>query len=89
MSSIVAGIAGVLLSVVGLAAFLTLKNDPLFISEISSNLLFANGKGINAICIGILFEGIASVVILSFILMQYWKGVSAKVFLKRHKLPSS
>jgi len=65
-------ISGTLTSLIGGDAYLV---------NLSQNFLFGGGNpSMYQFCIGLLFEGIASSVIITFTLMQYWKDRSLKHF---------
>lgn len=63
----------VVLSVVSFAAYVTLF-DPDFIQNFKGGLLLNNNISLRNACIALLFEGMASNVIISFATMQYWKS---------------
>lgn len=65
---------GVFLSVIGLVAFIYIKGGSRFIDTLSEGFLFGGKPTINEYCIGLLFEGIASAVIVVFIAMQFWRS---------------
>ena len=73
-SAVLTGGLAVLLSVVCLALFLSRKS-PEYIEMLAGDLLMANGSLAGHVCMAILVEGMASVIIITFILMQYWKEV--------------
>jgi len=73
-SIFVANILNVALSVLALF-FYMLFIDINFFESFSNGFLFGNASTITQICLGILIEGFAGSAILSFAIMQYWKGV--------------
>jgi hypothetical protein len=68
---------GVFLSVFGLRQYIMLRGGAEYIKQLSDAFLFGNNPTVNEYCIGLFFEGIASSVIATFILMQYWKSRTA------------
>lgn len=71
---------GVVLSVAGLYLYITFKGGTPYLAKLSQNFLFGAEPSIYKYCIGLLFEGIASSVIIAFTLMQYWKDKPVKGF---------
>lgn len=71
---------GVALSVAGLYVYIALKGGTPYLAKLSQNFLFGAEPSIYKYCIGLLFEGIASSVIIAFTLMQYWKDRPVKGF---------
>jgi hypothetical protein len=65
---------GVALSVIGLRQYIVFKGGAEYIKSLSEAFLFGNDPSVNEYCIGLFFEGIASSIIATFILMQYWKN---------------
>jgi hypothetical protein len=56
-----------------------MKGGNAYLSKLSGNFLFGGGNPtMNQYCIGLLFEGIASSIIITFTLMQYWKDYPVK-----------
>lgn len=64
---------GVFMSVIGLRLYIAIKGGDAYIKNLSDVFLFGSDPSANEYCIGLFFEGIASAVIATFILMQYWK----------------
>jgi hypothetical protein len=74
ISGSLTSLIGVFLSVVGLLIYISMKGGNAYLSKLSGNFLFGGGNPtMNQYCIGLLFEGIASSIIITFTLMQYWK----------------
>jgi hypothetical protein len=79
ISGTLTSLIGVVLSVVGLMIYISLKGGNVYLSKLSGNFLFGGGSpSMNQYCIGLLFEGIASSIIITFTLMQYWKSRTVK-----------
>jgi len=67
-------ILGVLLSVIGLFFYIYLRGGVNYIDTLSEDFLFGGKPTANQYCIGVLFEGLASAVIVVFITMQLWRN---------------
>jgi hypothetical protein len=65
---------GVFLSICGLLALIYAKGGTNYISNLSHDFLFGGNPTVNEYCFSVLFEGLASAVIVVFIAMQYWRG---------------
>lgn len=72
------GIIGVFLGIVGLIIFIYIKGGESYLSRLSDTFFFGKDNNIIKYCSVLFFEGIASSLIGSFTLMQYWKGVELK-----------
>ena len=64
---------GVLLSVLALLFYIYYKGGDAYIANLSEKFLFG-GTGVNEYTIGLLFEGLASGMIVVFITLQIWRG---------------
>lgn len=74
ISGTLTSLIGVFLSVAGLLAYINIKGGNVYLEKLSENFLFGGGEpSMYQYCIGLLFEGIASSIIITFTLMQYWK----------------
>jgi hypothetical protein len=81
ISGTLTSLIGVVLSVVGLMIYISIRGGDAYLSKLSANFLFGGGfPSMNQYCIGLLFEGIASSIIITFTLMQYWKDRPVKGF---------
>lgn len=69
--------AGVFLSIIGLVAYIHLRGGDEYVNNLSQDLLFGGKPTANQYCIGILFEGIASALIVVFVSVQYWRSKMA------------
>ena len=72
------GILGVILGIIGLIVFVYLKGGETYLSRLSDTFFFVGKTNIIKYCSVLFFEGIASSLIGSFVLMQYWKDVVIK-----------
>ncbi|WP_428224127.1 hypothetical protein [Flavobacterium sp.] len=81
ISGTITSLVGVFLSVAGLLAYISFKGGNEYLNQLSKNFLFGGGEpSMYQYCIGLLFEGIASSIIITFTLMQYWKDRPLKHF---------
>ncbi len=81
ISGTLTSLIGVALSVAGLLAYISIKGGDIYLEKLSENFLFGGGEpSMYQYCIGLLFEGIASSIIITFTLMQYWKDRPVKHF---------
>lgn len=69
----ITAISGVLFSVVGLLTYIYLRGGNEYINNLSGEFLFGGSPTANEYCIGVLFEGLASAVIVVFVAMQLWR----------------
>lgn len=77
LSSGITALIGVFLSVAGLLAYLYLRGGDAYIDNLSGEFLFGGTPTTNEYCFGVLFEGIASAVIIVFVAMQLWRKKTA------------
>ncbi len=81
ISGTITSLIGVALSVAGLLAYISFKGGNEYLTQLSKNFLFGGGEpSMYQYCLGLLFEGIASSIIITFTLMQYWKDRPLKHF---------
>ena len=74
LSAGITAILGVLFSVVGLLFYIYLRGGDSYINSLSGDFLFGGKPSANQYCIGVLFEGLASAVIVVFVTMQLWRN---------------
>jgi hypothetical protein len=72
------GVIGVFLGIVGLIVFIYIKGGESYLDRLSNTFFFGEDNNIIKYCSILFFEGIASSLIGSFTLMQYWKDVELK-----------
>ena len=77
LSASVTALCGVALSILGLVAYIYLRGGDSYIDNFSEDLLFGGKPSANQYCIGILFEGIASALIVVFVSVQFWRSKMA------------
>jgi hypothetical protein len=73
LSAGLTAVLGVVISVVGLLVYIYSKGGSAYISRLSEQFLFG-GASVNEYCFGLLFEGLASSIIVVFITMQFWRN---------------
>jgi len=72
------GVIGVFLGIVGLIIFIYIKGGESYLDKLSDTFFFGEDNNTIKYCSILFFEGIASSLIGSFTLMQYWKDVELK-----------
>lgn len=74
VSGALTSLIGVALSVAALLAYISFRGGNEYLENLSKNFLFGGGApSMYQYCIGLLFEGIASSIIITFTVMQYYK----------------
>ena len=71
-SAMKTSLIGVFLSVFGLLIYSYLKGGDSYVESLSKTFLFTGNPSIVTYCICLLFEGIASSVLVTMLLMLYW-----------------
>lgn len=75
LSAVITSIFGAVLSVSALLAYIHFRGGDVFLKKLSHGFIFGGGElSIEQYCIGLFFESVAASLIVSFCLMQYWKG---------------
>lgn len=74
ISALFTSINGVILSVIGLVIYSYLQGGDAFVQSLSEMFLFGGNPSIDMYSISLLFEGIASSVIVTLLLMLYWNN---------------
>lgn len=75
VAAIVTSMIGALLSIASLLGYIYYKGGAEYLETLSEAFLFGGGTlSIYQYCIGLLFEAVAASMIVSFCLMQFWKG---------------
>lgn len=72
-SAAATALIGVILAIVALVAYIHIRGGDTYIKNFSEDLLFGGEPTANQYCLGILFEGIASALIVVFVSVQYWR----------------
>lgn len=71
VSAMTTSLVGVFLSIIGLAFYSYMRGGDSYIQSLSKSFLFGGSPTINTYCLTLLFEGIASSVIVTFLLIIY------------------
>jgi hypothetical protein len=72
VSALFTSLTGVFLSIAGLIVYSYIKGGDDYIHTLSKTFLFGGNASVMGYALSLLFEGIASAVIVSFILILYW-----------------
>jgi hypothetical protein len=72
VSALFTSLSGVFLSIVGLIIYSYIKGGDIYIESLSKTFLFGGNPSVMTYSISLLFEGIVSAVIVTFMLMLYW-----------------
>ena len=67
------GIIGIVLGIIGLALYIQFRGGDSFVPTLSKDFLFGGTPTIGEYCFSLLFEGLASVLMVVFINIQYWR----------------
>ena len=74
ISAMTTCVIGIVLSIIGLLIFSYSYGGDSYIQSLSESFLFGGNPSINTYCISLFFEGIASSVIVTLMLMTYWNS---------------
>lgn len=74
VSAMTTCVIGVSLSIIGLLIFSNSYGGSNYIKELSESFLFGGNPSVTTYCLSLFFEGIASAVIVTFMLMTYWNS---------------
>ncbi|WP_278034335.1 hypothetical protein [Flavobacterium nitratireducens] len=74
VSALFTAIIGVVLSIIALVIYSNLRGGDTFVQSLSESFLFGGNPSIDAYSISLLFEGLASSVIVTMLLMLYWNN---------------
>ena len=72
IAATVTSLVGVFLSTTGLLIYSYMRGGDIYIKKLSESFLFGGSPSINMYCFSLLFEGIASSVIVTMLLMLYY-----------------
>lgn len=72
ISAMKTSLVGIFLSVIGLLIYSYMKGGDSYLQSLSGSFLFAGNPSIAVYCLCLLFEGIASSVLVTMLLMLYW-----------------
>lgn len=74
ISAMYTSVVGVALSIIGLVIYSYMKGGDLYVESLSKTFLFGGNPSIELYSICLFFEGIASSVIVTLLLMLYWNN---------------
>lgn len=74
VSAMMTSLVGVVLSIVGLIIYSYMKGGDNYVQSLSETFLFGGNPSVETYCISLLFEGIASSVIVTLFAMLYWNN---------------
>ena len=74
ISAMFTSLVGVFLSIIGLIAYSYMKGGDQYVQSLSKTFLFGGNPSIFTYSISLLFEGIASSVIVTMLLLLYWNN---------------
>lgn len=74
VSAMFTSLIGVFLSIIGLIAYSYMKRGDQYVQSLSKTFLFGGNPSIFTYSISLLFEGIASSVIVTMLLLLYWNN---------------
>lgn len=67
------GAIGIILSIIALSVYISLRGGTEYLSQLSNSLIFGKTTNIAEYCMVLSLEGMASVIIVVFATIQYWK----------------
>lgn len=74
VSALYTSVVSVFLSIIALVIYSYLQGGDAFVQSLSETFLFGGNPSIDAYSISLLFEGLASSVIVTLLLMLYWNN---------------
>jgi hypothetical protein len=74
LSAMITSLIGVFLSIIGLVIYSYMQGGDSYVKSLSKTFLFGGNPSVNTYSICLLFEGIASSVIVTMLLMLYWNN---------------
>jgi hypothetical protein len=74
IAAMVTSLMGVFLSIIGLFTYSYMQGGDIYMQNLSESFLFGGHPSINMYCFSLFFEGIASSVIVTMLLMFYWNN---------------
>ncbi|TDD78073.1 hypothetical protein [Flavobacterium caseinilyticum] len=72
VSALLTALTGIFLSIIGLIVYSYAKGGDAYVGSLSKTFLFGGEPSVMTYSISLLFEGIVSAVIVTFMLMLYW-----------------
>ena len=77
ISAMITSLTGVALSIIGLVIYSYMNGGDSYVKTLPETFLFGGNPSVNTYSICLLFEGIASSVIVTMLLMLYWNNSHA------------
>ncbi|TDE45587.1 hypothetical protein E0I26_06475 [Flavobacterium rhamnosiphilum] len=74
VSAMITSLVGVFLSIIGLVTYSYMNGGDSYVKSLPKTFLFGGNPSVNTYSICLLFEGIASSVIVTMLLMLYWNN---------------
>ena len=74
VSAMMTSLVGVVLSIIGLIIYSYMKGGDNYVQSLSETFLFGGNPSVETYCISLLFEGVASSVIVTLFAMLYWNN---------------
>jgi hypothetical protein len=74
VSAMTTSLVGVVLSIIGLIIYSYMEGGDNYVQSLSETFLFGGNPSVETYCISLLFEGIASSVIVTLFTMLYWNN---------------
>ena len=74
ISAMITSLIGVFLSIIGLVAYSYMNGGDSYVKNLPQSFLFGGNPSVNTYSICLLFEGIASSVIVTMLLILYWNN---------------
>jgi hypothetical protein len=74
ISAMLTSLIGVFLSIIGLVIYSSVNGGDSYVKSLPKTFLFGGNPSVNTYSICLLFEGIASSVIVTMLLMLYWNN---------------
>ncbi|MFV5690512.1 hypothetical protein ACM55K_00650 [Flavobacterium sp. LT1R49] len=74
VSALITSLTGVFLSIIGLIIYSYSKGGDAYVGSLSKTFLFGGNPSVMTYSISLLFEGIVSAVIVTFMLLLYWES---------------
>ncbi|MFV5697161.1 hypothetical protein ACM55H_02220 [Flavobacterium sp. ZT3R17] len=74
ISAMTTSLVGVFLSIIGLVVYSYMQGGDSYVKSLPKTFLFGGNPSVNTYSICLLFEGIASSVIVTMLLMLYWNN---------------
>jgi hypothetical protein len=74
VSALITSLSGVFLSIIGLIIYSFSRGGDAYVESLSKTFLFGGNPSVMTYSISLLFEGIVSAVIVTFMLLLYWES---------------